>query len=74
MPIINMKRTGENIEKLRKTKNLTVRDLQEKFGFETPQAIYKWQRGTAVPTVDNLLILAYLFGVKIDDILVTDKE
>lgn len=67
-----MKRTGENIENLRKLNNLTVRDLQEKFGFETPQAIYKWQRGTTIPTIDNLIILAYLFNVKIDDIIVTD--
>lgn len=72
MPTINMKRTGENIESLRKLNNLTVRDLQEKFGFETPQAIYKWQRGTTIPTIDNLIILAYLFNVKIDDIIVTD--
>lgn len=72
MPTINMKRTGENIENLRKLNNLTVRDLQEKFGFETPQAIYKWQRGTTIPTIDNLIILAYLFNVKIDDIIVTD--
>lgn len=72
MPTINMKRTGENIENLRKLNNLTVRDLQVKFGFETPQAIYKWQRGTTIPTIDNLIILAYLFNVKIDDIIVTD--
>ena len=72
MPTINMKRTGENIENLRKLNNLTVRDLQKKFGFETPQAIYKWQRGTTIPTIDNLIILAYLFNVKIDDIIVTD--
>lgn len=72
MPTINMKRTGENIENLRKLNNLTVRDLQEKFGFETPQAIYKWQRGTTIPTIDNLIILAYLFNVKIDDIIATD--
>ena len=33
-------------------------------------AIYKWQRGTALPTVDNLVVLAAVFGVKIDDILI----
>jgi len=25
------------------------------FGFETPQAVYKWQKGIALPTVDNLV-------------------
>jgi len=51
---------------------LTVKDLQDAFGFGTPQAIYKWQQGLALPTIDNLVVLAALLGVKIDDILVTD--
>ncbi len=71
-PIINMAETGHNITKLRKSNGMTVRDLQEIFGFATPQAIYKWQHGTALPTVDNLLILATVFGVSIDDILIIE--
>lgn len=70
MPIIDMELTGKNIELLRKQNNMTVKELQNKFGFETPQAIYKWQRGTTLPTVDNLVILSILFKVKIDDIIV----
>ena len=59
-----------NIARLRRNAGLTVKDLQNVFGFTTPQAIYKWQRGTAMPTVDNLVVLAAVFGVMIDDILV----
>ena len=70
LPVIDMTATGINIKRLRDTAGLTVRDLQDIFGFNTPQAIYKWQRGTALPTVDNLAVLAALFRVKIDDILV----
>lgn len=70
IPIIDLPRTGANIERLRKAAGLSVRDLQEAFGFNSPQAIYKWQSGSALPTVDNLLILAAIFSVKIDDILV----
>ena len=70
LPVIDMTATGINIMRLRDTAGLTVRDLQDIFGFNTPQAIYKWQRGTALPTVDNLAVLAALFGVKIDDILI----
>lgn len=73
MPIIDVKGTGKNIEFLRKQNNMTVKELQAKFGFETPQAIYKWQRGAALPTVDNLVVLAVLFNVKIDDIIVLEK-
>lgn len=70
MPIIDMRKTGENIVQLRKAKGLTVKDIQMAFGFETPQAIYKWQHGTALPSVDNLVILAALLEVSVDEILV----
>ena len=70
IPVIDMTATGINITRMRINAGLTVKDLQDIFGFSTPQAIYKWQRGTALPTVDNLVVLAAIFGVKIDDILI----
>ena len=70
IPVIDMTATGINITRLRTNAGLTVKDLQDIFGFSTPQAIYKWQRGTALPTVDNLVVLATVFGVRIDDILI----
>ena len=51
IPVINMVATGQNITRLRKQAGLSVANLQQIFGFTTPQAIYKWQRGTALPTV-----------------------
>ncbi len=72
IPAIDMMATGKNITKLRQDAGLTVKDLQTMFGFTTPQAIYKWQHGTAMPTVDNLVVLAIVFGVHIDDIIVFD--
>lgn len=72
MPIVNMTKTGENIIRLRQEAGMSVRDLQNIFGFTTPQAIYKWQHGTALPTVDNLVILAAVFQVHMDEILVVD--
>ena len=72
-PTINLARTGANIVRLRKAADLTVHDLQAVFGFNSPQAIYKWQNGTALPTVDNLIVLAALLQVRIDDILITDN-
>ncbi|MBR4608546.1 MAG: helix-turn-helix transcriptional regulator [Lachnospiraceae bacterium] len=70
IPVIDVIRTGQRITELRKTAGLTVRDLQEIFGFTTPQAIYKWQHGTAMPTIDNLVVLSVVFGVSVDDILI----
>lgn len=72
LPTIDMVRTGENINKLRKQAGLSVKDLQNIFGFATPQAIYKWQQGAALPSIDNLVVLAAVLQVCIDDILVID--
>ncbi len=70
IPAIDMNKTGQNIIILRKAAGLSVRDLQDAFGFGTPQAIYKWQQGVALPSIDNLVVLAAILNVKVDDILV----
>ncbi len=74
VPVIDMIKTGQNISRLRKQAGLSVRDLQDIFGFATPQAIYKWQQGAALPTIDNLVVLAAVLQVRMDDILVIDTE
>lgn len=60
--------------RLRENAGLTVRDLQDIFGFATPQAIYKWQHGTAMPTIDNLVVLAAVLEVPMDEIIVIDEK
>lgn len=69
IPVIDLPMTGAKIDLLRKKANLSVKDIQEVFGFESPQAIYKWINGRNLPTVDNLIILAEIFNVTVDDIL-----
>ena len=69
-PVVDMTATGRNIVRLRKQAGMTVRDLQDIFGFSNPQAIYKWQRGQAMPTIDNLVVLAAGLGVGLDDIII----
>lgn len=70
LPSIDLEATGRNIVRLRIAAGLSVKDLQEIFGFGTPQAIYKWQRGAALPTVDNLVVLSAVFNTNINNILV----
>ena len=72
IPAIDMAQTGKNIVTFRKAAGLSVRDLQTVFGFATPQAIYKWQQGLALPTIDNLVVLAAVLCVKVDDIIAVD--
>lgn len=73
-PVIDMVATGRNIKRLREEAGLTVRDLQSIFGFTTSQAIYKWQHGKAMPTIDNLVGLAAVLRVPVDEIIVMDDN
>lgn len=74
IPTINMTATGMNITRLRIRAGLTVKDLADVFGFATPQAIYKWQHGTAMPTLDNLVVLAAVLGVSMDEIIAVNAD
>ena len=71
LPVVNMKKTGQNITMLREQRGISVKQLQCMMGFATPQAIYKWQHGESLPTVDNLVALSAIFAVPIDAILIT---
>lgn len=69
-PVIDLVATGNNIRRLRVERGLSVKDLQRFFGFEEPRAVYKWQEGSTLPSVDNLYALGILFGVPMESILV----
>lgn len=71
---IDLIKTGENIRKLVKEKNLSPRYIQIICGFTTPQSVYKWFYGKSMPNLDNLVILAGLLDVTIDEILVTHQR
>lgn len=73
-PTVNLKATGANIVKLRKARGLSVKDLQMYFGFEQPQAIYKWQWGESLPSVDNLYALSKILNTPIDGILIGNDQ
>ena len=72
VPVVDMKLTGKNIVALRKQRGISVRELQEMLGFATPQSIYKWQRGETLPTIENLIALACIFSVPVDEIVASE--
>ena len=74
LPSIDLTATGIRIMQLRERTGLSVQDLQDIFGFTTPQAIYKWQRGATLPSLDNLVALAAVFGTTMDAIIVRNGE
>ena len=73
-PVLDARATGARIKELRKARHLTVEDVAGFMGFESEQAVYKWQRGDSLPTVDNLYALSRLLGTTVDDILVGSIE
>lgn len=73
-PVLDAKATGARIRELRKIHHLKVEEVARFMGFESEQAVYKWQRGDSLPTVDNLYALSRLFQTPVDDILRGDRE
>lgn len=68
-PVLDMTATGARIHELRTQHKLTVEQIREYLGLESTQAIYKWQSGKSMPTIDNLYALSMLFETSVDDIL-----
>lgn len=68
--IIDLIATGNNIKNLRISSGFSVANLKNELSLCSVQAIYKWQSGITLPSVDNLAAMAKLFNVKIDDIII----
>lgn len=73
-PVLDVKATGRRICELRRANHLSVEDVSRFMGFQSGQAVYKWQRGESLPTVENLYALSRLFGTTVDDILCGREE
>lgn len=71
---IQPEQTGKRIRKLLLEQGYTIREIQGAFGFENPQAIYKWLSGKSLPSIDNFVILSRLLHTTIEDILVIDGD
>lgn len=72
IPVIDVAATSNKLKALRIERNLKVSDLQNLFGFENPQAVYSWENETCkiLPRIDNLVTLAKLYNVSVDEIIV----
>lgn len=61
---------ANRLVELRKTHNLSQEALAEKLGISR-QAVSKWERAEASPDTDNLISLARLYRISLDDLLMT---
>lgn len=72
--VIDLVKTGRNIERLMFERGFTARDVQQRLGFTERRPIYFWMQGKNLPSIDNLFMLAEMLQVSIDDILIPKDE
>ena len=72
-PVIDTEATGKNIRRLREKKVVSIRELSRFLGLSNVQAIYKWQRGETLPSIDNLVALSRYLDTPIEEILVCNE-
>ena len=72
IPVIDVPVTSKNLKSLRESHNITVAQIQKLLGMENPQSIYAWENAESkyLPRLDNLVFLAKLYKVSIDELLV----
>ena len=73
-PVIDITATSHNIRNIMQAKNITVKDIQQFLGLETPQSVYHWLSGRNMPTIDNLYALSELFQLPIDAIIIGNRK
>ena len=69
-PVIDMRATGTHIKALMDARELSVQDVQDAMGLASPQAVYRWLRGSNMPSVDNLYALSRYLNIQMDDVIV----
>lgn len=73
IPYIDIEATAYTLRQARLECGLRVQDVQRYFGFETPQAIYKWEQAKALPCLDNLMAICELYGKKVEELIILDE-
>lgn len=63
---------ANRLQKLRKEKGYSQEQLAAELGISR-QAVSKWERAESSPDTDNLICLAKLYGVSLDELLSTDE-
>lgn len=73
-PVLDMQATGRRIRELRQMHKISIQTLRESMQLESVQAIYRWERGASVPSLDNLILLSKIFETPIESILVIHDD
>ena len=71
-PHFDIVASGARMKEIRKQRNISVKQVMEYMGFESTQAVYKWEAGKCYPQADNLVALAILYKVSPMELLVEE--
>jgi len=71
-PHFDIVASGARMKMIRQQRNISVKQVMEYMGFESTQAVYKWEAGKCYPQADNLIALAILYRVSPMELLVEE--
>lgn len=70
MRTINLEATGERIRAKRMALGMTMQDVIDRLCLGSAMSVWKWETGKNLPTLDNLVNLAEVFGCEPMDLIV----
>jgi len=68
-PEYDMKVIGQNLKRLRESKNLSVDEVREYLCLGSVQAVYKYEKGKSYPQADTMFALMELYEADLHDIV-----
>lgn len=71
-PHFDIVASGARMRAIRQERKISVKQVMEYMGFESTQAVYKWEAGKCFPQTDNLIALAILYRVSPMELLVEE--
>lgn len=73
-PHFDIVASGARMRAIRQERKISVKQVMEYMGFESTQAVYKWEAGKCFPQADNLIALAILYRVSPMELLVEEDQ
>ena len=76
VPVIDVPATSKNLKALRESLGIAVSEIQKMFGMENPQSVYNWENSErkTLPCIDNLVMLAEIYKVTLDELIVIKED
>ena len=71
-PHFDIVASGARMRAIRQERKISVKQVMEYMGFESTQAVYKWETGKCFPQADNLIALAILYRVSPMELLIEE--